>query len=86
MARLVAHGGTLLVRDLARPNSRDEIARVSETYAASETPAARALFEASLGAALTLEEIRAILTSLGHDAREVSMTSDRHWTWSWRRP
>jgi hypothetical protein len=44
------------------------------------------LFEASLGAALSLEEIRAILLSLGHDAGLASMTSDRHWTWSWRRP
>ena len=49
-------------------------------------PRRRALFEASLGAALTLEEIRAILRSLGHDAQGVSMTSDRHWTWIWRRP
>ena len=82
MARLVAHGGTLLVRDLARPESHDEIVRLADTYAGSETPAARALFEASLGAALTLDEIRAIVESLGHDADEVSMTSDRHWTWS----
>jgi ubiquinone/menaquinone biosynthesis C-methylase UbiE len=85
MVRLVARGGTLLVRDLARPDSNDEIVRLGEQYAGSETPAARALFEASLGAALTLEEIRAIVRSLGHDAEHVSMTSDRHWTWSWHR-
>ncbi len=35
---------------------------------------------------LTLDEIREILRSLGHDAGLVSMTSDRHWTWCWRRP
>jgi ubiquinone/menaquinone biosynthesis C-methylase UbiE len=86
MVRLVAPGGTLLVRDLARPPSYDAIARLGEQYAASETLAARALFEASLGAALSLEEIRAILRSLGHDDDFVSMTSDRHWTWSCRRP
>lgn len=85
MARLVARGGTLLVRDLARPESYQEIVRLGETYAGSETPAARALFEASLGAALALGEIRAIVKSLGHFGNEVSMTSDRHWTWSWRR-
>jgi ubiquinone/menaquinone biosynthesis C-methylase UbiE len=86
MARLVAPGGTLLVRDLARPDSYDEIARLGDTYAGSETPAARALFEASLGAALALDEIRAIIQALGHNADLVSMASDRHWTWSWRRP
>ncbi len=86
MARLVAPGGTLLVRDLVRPDSHGEIVRLADTYAGSETQAARALFEASLGAALSLEEIRAILRALGHDAQGVSMTSDRHWTWIWRRP
>jgi ubiquinone/menaquinone biosynthesis C-methylase UbiE len=86
MLRLVAPRGTLFVRDLARPNSRDEILWLAEKYAGSETAAARALFEASLGAALTLGEIRAIVKSLGRDASEVSMTSDRHWTWIWRRP
>jgi ubiquinone/menaquinone biosynthesis C-methylase UbiE len=86
MARLVAHKGTLFVRDLARPESALDIVRLADTYAGSETPAARALFEASLGAALTLEEIRAIVKGLGHDPNEVSMTSDRHWTWIWRRP
>jgi ubiquinone/menaquinone biosynthesis C-methylase UbiE len=86
MARLVAHQGTLFVRDLARPGSADDIVRLADTYVGSETPAARSLFEASLGAALTLEEIRAIVKGLGHDSKEVSMTSDRHWTWIWRRP
>ena len=86
MVRLVMHGGTLMVRDLVRPDSYREIARLGETYAGSESAAARALFEASLGAALTLDEIRTIVKSLGLDENHVSMTSDRHWTWSWRRP
>ena len=86
MARLVAHRGTLFVRDLARPSSALNIVRLADTYAGSETRSARALFEASLGAALTLEEIRSIVQGLGHDSKEVSMTSDRHWTWIWRRP
>ncbi len=86
MARLVAHRGTLFVRDLARPGSAREILQLGEMYASSESPSARALFEASLGAALTLPEIRAIVVSLGHDPNTVAMTSDRHWTWIWRRP
>jgi ubiquinone/menaquinone biosynthesis C-methylase UbiE len=86
MARLLARGGTLMVRDLARPGSLDDIRRLSDTYAAGESPAARALFEASLHAALTLDEIRSLLGDLGFSPRDVTMTSDRHWTWTWRRP
>ncbi len=86
MARLVAPGGTLMVRDLARPGSRQEITRLADQYAAGETPEARALFEASLHASLTLEEIRGVLERLGLPADDVSMTSDRHWTWTWRGP
>ena len=83
--RLVAHRGTLFVRDLARPGSAREILQLGDMYASRESPSARALFEASLGAALTLQEIRAIVVSLGHDPNTVAMTSDRHWTWSARK-
>ena len=85
MARLVAPGGTLMVRDLARPDSADEVRRLVDTYAAGESPEARALFEASLNAALTLEEIRSLIADLGLSPDDVTMTSDRHWTWTWRK-
>jgi len=81
MARLVAAGGTLFVRDLARPDSLAEVAHLVATYAGDESPQARALFEASLHAALTLEEVRALVRKLGFPAESVAMTSDRHWTW-----
>jgi ubiquinone/menaquinone biosynthesis C-methylase UbiE len=85
MARLVAIGGTLMVRDLARPLSQSEVIRLADTYAAGETPHARALFEASLNAALTLDEIRALVGCLGLEPDDVTMTSDRHWTWTWQK-
>jgi len=85
MARLVAPQGTLFCRDLARPESEEEISRLVETYAGGETDRARSLFAASLHAALTVEEVRAILEGLGLPARDVAMTSDRHWTWIYRR-
>ena len=50
MARLVAHGGTLLVRDLVRPASHDEIARLTDQYAGLGNSRGAALFEASLRA------------------------------------
>ena len=86
MARVVAPGGTLFVRDLARPDDLEMLARLVTTYAGDEAPAARALFEASLHAALTLREVRDIVRTLGRSDADVVMTSDRHWTWSWRRP
>lgn len=86
MVRLVAPGGTLMVRDLYRPDDRSEVARLVALYAGREAPAARALFEASLHAALTLEEVRALVEALGLPPEGVRMTSDRHWTWTWRRP
>ncbi len=84
MARLVAPRGTLFVRDLARPSSRSEIERLTMAYAGHESPAARGLFAASLGAALSLEEIQSLVKRMYLSPMDVVMTSDRHWTWVWR--
>jgi len=81
MARLVAPGGTLFVRDLARPSSPGEVAQLVATYAGAESPHARALFEASLNAALTVEEVRGLVRDLGLPAELIELTSDRHWSW-----
>lgn len=86
MVRLVAPGGTLMVRDLYRPDDLDTLAHLVDTYAGSEPPAARRLFEASLHAALTPDEVRSLVRALGLPGEGVTMTSDRHWTWVWRRP
>ncbi len=86
MVRLVAAGGTLFVRDLARPESPEAVALLVARHAGSEAPSARALFEASLNAALTVDEVREMVRALGLPGQDVAMTSDRHWTWIWRRP
>jgi ubiquinone/menaquinone biosynthesis C-methylase UbiE len=86
MVRLVAPGGTLFVRDLARPDSPEELDRLVLLYAGAESPTARALFAASLHAALTAAEVRELLDPHGLPADCVTMTSDRHWTCAWRRP
>jgi ubiquinone/menaquinone biosynthesis C-methylase UbiE len=85
MSLLVAKGGTLMVRDLARPDTHAELRRLSDAYTAHESAEARALFEASLNAALALDEIRAVVKRMGYPETDVAMTSDRHWTWIWRR-
>jgi ubiquinone/menaquinone biosynthesis C-methylase UbiE len=86
MTRLVQPGGTVMVRDLARPATDAEVARLVALYAGDASPGARDLYEASLHAALTLDEVRAILKMLGLPPEGAAMTSDRHWTWLWRRP
>lgn len=85
MVRLVAPGGTLMIRDLVRPNDLRTLDLLVDTYAGSEPDVARAMFGASLHAAFTLDEIREIVRTLGLPDAGVSLTSDRHWTWVWQR-
>ena len=40
------------------------------------------MFDDSLRAALSLEEIRELVQRLGLDPAQVTRTSDRHWTWN----
>ncbi len=76
-----------MVRDLARPDSRDEVARLVALYAGTETREARGLFEASLNAALTLREIQELMRDEVEIPPEFArMTSDRHWTITWKQP
>lgn len=80
----------LFVRDLLRPESDAEVARLVALHggapdADSPDVVARharqvALLEASLRAALTLDEVRAMVAPLGIDAKSVTQTSDRHFT------
>jgi ubiquinone/menaquinone biosynthesis C-methylase UbiE len=86
IVRLLAPGGTLFLRDLARPTSLAEVERLVARHAGGEAREARALFSASLHAALTLDEVRGFIRELGLPHQAAEMTSDRHWTWAWQRP
>ena len=83
--RLLCEGGRLFIRDLARPESEQQVERLVSMHAGEEPPAAQQLFRQSLHAAITIDEARALLGGLGIDARHVQMTSDRHWTIDWVR-
>jgi len=85
MLALVAPGGLLFVRDLVRPEDDAEVQKLVETYAATETKKARDLFEASLRAALRIDELATMLSPLGVGSAAISRTSDRHWTLSFRK-
>jgi ubiquinone/menaquinone biosynthesis C-methylase UbiE len=80
MLRVLKPGGLLFVRDLARPESETEVERTVAAYAGSESAHAQQLFRQSLRAALTVEEMRQLATSLVLPPDAVRRTSDRHWT------
>ena len=84
-------GGVLFVRDLVRPASeeavRDLVARHSppappahEVEKHAQWDRQTATFAASLRAALTIDEVRALVAPLGVEPSCVGLTSDRHWT------
>jgi ubiquinone/menaquinone biosynthesis C-methylase UbiE len=80
--RVTRPGGLLFFRDLLRPPSQTGLESLVEQYAGHESEHARRLFAESLGAALSLDEIRDMVHGLGFSAESVKPTSDRHWTWS----
>jgi len=84
--RVCVPGGRLFFRDLARPDNAEALTKLVDTYAGGESEFARKMFADSLHAALTLEELQALVGQLGFAASTVSMTSDRHWTWSAAKP
>jgi ubiquinone/menaquinone biosynthesis C-methylase UbiE len=85
MIRVLAPGGWLFVRDLLRPDDDATVRALVATYTPNDTPEQRALFDASLRAALDLEELRKLATGAGIPASAVAVTSDRHWTLAHRK-
>ena len=86
MVRVTAPGGVLFVRDLIRPADAATVERLVATYAGDANDHQKQMFADSLRAALTVEEVRDLVRQLGFDPSTVQATSDRHWTWSVRKP
>jgi ubiquinone/menaquinone biosynthesis C-methylase UbiE len=86
MVRAAAVTGTIFVRDLVRPPDETELRRLVALHTVGANDHQRKMFDDSLRAALSLEEIRGLVAGLGCDPAQVRMTSDRHWTWSTRKP
>lgn len=79
--RVARSGGLLFFRDLLRPESKAELEQLVDTYAEGANASQRKMFAESLQAALSLDEIRGLVASLGFSPAGVQQTSDRHWTW-----
>jgi ubiquinone/menaquinone biosynthesis C-methylase UbiE len=83
--RVLRPGGTLLLRDLYRPPTSERARELVALHAADATPEQRELFRASLHAALTPEELRALADEVGLGHAEVVVDSDRHMSLQIRR-
>jgi ubiquinone/menaquinone biosynthesis C-methylase UbiE len=81
MVRVAAPGAVLFVRDLLRPPDEATVARLVETYAGDGNAHQQQMFADSLRAALTIAEVRGLVSRLGFDPATVRETTDRHWTW-----
>lgn len=77
-ARLVKPGGALLIRDLFRPDDLETLEALVETHASGEDEYQRGLFGASLNAAFTPDELRAIADECGLQHAEIVVDTDRH--------
>jgi len=80
--RVTRSGGLLFFRDLLRPETEDQLNQLVAAYTTGANDHQQRMFAESLHAALSLDEIRTLISGLGFSADGVQPTSDRHWTWS----
>lgn len=78
--RILKPGGLLFMRDLYRPPATAEVERLVAMHAGEDSPAQQQLLRQSFHAALTVEEVTAVLATAGIPTAQARMSSDRHWT------
>ena len=78
LARVAKSGALVLLRDLARPASREEARLIVETYSGNEPELLKEEFYRSLLAAYTPAEVKAQLVRAGIRGLKVEMIDDRH--------
>lgn len=86
MVRVLKPNGLLFVRDLMRPTDMTTLRHLVATYARDANAHQQQMFGDSLHAALTLEEVGNLLSTLGLPAEWGQQSTDRHWTICGRQP
>jgi ubiquinone/menaquinone biosynthesis C-methylase UbiE len=83
--RVLRPSGVLFVRDLFRPDSKQEVERLVALHAGTENKRSQQLLRQSLEAALRLDELAELLSRLGIESSCIRQSSDRHWTVAYRK-
>ncbi len=78
--RVLRPKGALLIRDLMRPETQEDLERIVTTYAGDASDRQRELFRESLYAAYTVDEVREFCNQAGLEDVTIEVTSDRHLT------
>ncbi len=84
--RVLRPSGVLFVRDLFRPESKEQVERLVAMHAGTENERSQQLFRQSLQAALTIQELAELLNRLGIESSCIRQSSNRHWTVAYRKP
>lgn len=77
--RIAKPGATVLIQDLARPDTPEAAVRIVERESGREPQLLKDLFLQSLLASFTPGEISSQLAEAGLEGLTVRMSSDRHW-------
>jgi len=80
LARVIKPNAGLLIRDLLRPASYDQLDGLVNTYAGDCDATQQKLFRDSLQASYTLTEIEQFFSAVAIDRIHIFQSSDRHWT------
>lgn len=78
--RVIKPEGKVFIRDLLRPSSSQEVMELVAQADLDYNPRQKQLFEDSLHAALTIEEVKTIVDELQWHQVEIYQSSPRHWT------
>jgi 2-polyprenyl-3-methyl-5-hydroxy-6-metoxy-1,4-benzoquinol methylase len=78
--RVLKPNGAIFLRDLFRPGDEEILNALVESIGKEYNEHQKKLFRNSLQAALTLDEVKQLISQVGLQKVEVYPSSNRHWT------